>query len=107
MDLLRIVFAIILPPLGVFLQVGIGKHFLDQHLADDPRLHPRHNPCGLGNREILSPTLVYPRSKAIQISKVNQRYPWPVGIEKPNEGSGFLPFGNYTEAASLFGQGTK
>jgi uncharacterized membrane protein YqaE (UPF0057 family) len=27
MDLLRIVFAIILPPLGVFLQVGIGKHF--------------------------------------------------------------------------------
>jgi uncharacterized membrane protein YqaE (UPF0057 family) len=27
MDLLRIVFAILLPPLGVFLQVGIGKHF--------------------------------------------------------------------------------
>jgi len=27
MDLLRIVFAIILPPLGVFLQVGLGKHF--------------------------------------------------------------------------------
>jgi uncharacterized membrane protein YqaE (UPF0057 family) len=27
MDLLRIVIAIILPPLGVFLQVGIGKHF--------------------------------------------------------------------------------
>ena len=27
MDLLRIVFAIILPPLGVFLQVGISKHF--------------------------------------------------------------------------------
>ena len=27
MDLLRIVIAILLPPLGVFLQVGIGKHF--------------------------------------------------------------------------------
>ena len=27
MDLLRIVVAILLPPLGVFLQVGISKHF--------------------------------------------------------------------------------
>lgn len=27
MDLVRIVLAIVLPPLGVFLQVGIGKHF--------------------------------------------------------------------------------
>ena len=27
MDVLRIVAAILLPPLGVFLQVGIGKHF--------------------------------------------------------------------------------
>ncbi|HEX2729215.1 MAG TPA: YqaE/Pmp3 family membrane protein, partial [Rubrobacteraceae bacterium] len=27
MDILRIVIAILLPPLGVFLQVGIGKHF--------------------------------------------------------------------------------
>jgi uncharacterized membrane protein YqaE (UPF0057 family) len=27
MDLLRIIIAILLPPLGVFLQVGIGKHF--------------------------------------------------------------------------------
>ncbi|NNE90978.1 MAG: YqaE/Pmp3 family membrane protein [Verrucomicrobiales bacterium] len=26
-DLLRIIAAIILPPLGVFLQVGLGKHF--------------------------------------------------------------------------------
>ena len=26
-DLLRIIFSVILPPLGVFLQVGIGKHF--------------------------------------------------------------------------------
>ncbi len=26
-DLLRIIAAIILPPLGVFLQVGFGKHF--------------------------------------------------------------------------------
>lgn len=27
MDLIRILFAIILPPLGVFLQEGLGKHF--------------------------------------------------------------------------------
>jgi uncharacterized membrane protein YqaE (UPF0057 family) len=27
MDIIRIICAIILPPLGVFLQVGIGKHF--------------------------------------------------------------------------------
>ncbi|MFA5517197.1 MAG: YqaE/Pmp3 family membrane protein [Desulfuromonadales bacterium] len=27
MDVLRIIAAIVLPPLGVFLQVGLGKHF--------------------------------------------------------------------------------
>ncbi|TNE62811.1 MAG: YqaE/Pmp3 family membrane protein [Alphaproteobacteria bacterium] len=27
MDLIRIIFAILLPPLGVFLQVGIGAQF--------------------------------------------------------------------------------
>ena len=27
MDLVRIIISILLPPLGVFLQVGIGKHF--------------------------------------------------------------------------------
>lgn len=27
MDLIRIILSVILPPLGVFLQVGIGKHF--------------------------------------------------------------------------------
>ena len=27
MDIIRIIIAILLPPLGVFLQVGIGKHF--------------------------------------------------------------------------------
>lgn len=27
MDLVRIIIAIILPPLGVLLQVGLGKHF--------------------------------------------------------------------------------
>lgn len=26
-DLVKILFAVILPPLGVFLEVGIGKHF--------------------------------------------------------------------------------
>ncbi|MDA3881148.1 MAG: YqaE/Pmp3 family membrane protein [Prolixibacteraceae bacterium] len=27
MDILKIIFAVILPPLGVFLEVGITKHF--------------------------------------------------------------------------------
>lgn len=27
MDIIRIIVAVILPPLGVFLEVGIGKHF--------------------------------------------------------------------------------
>lgn len=27
MDIVRIIVAILLPPLGVFLEVGIGKHF--------------------------------------------------------------------------------
>ncbi|MBS3806809.1 MAG: YqaE/Pmp3 family membrane protein [Bacteroidales bacterium] len=27
MELIKIIVAIILPPLGVFLQVGLGKHF--------------------------------------------------------------------------------
>ena len=27
MDLIKIIFAILLPPLGVFLEVGLGKHF--------------------------------------------------------------------------------
>ncbi|WP_299031385.1 YqaE/Pmp3 family membrane protein [uncultured Sulfitobacter sp.] len=27
MDIIRIILSVIIPPLGVFLQVGIGKHF--------------------------------------------------------------------------------
>ncbi|MBB3935246.1 YqaE/Pmp3 family membrane protein [Aureimonas phyllosphaerae] len=27
MDLIKIIFAILLPPLGVFMEVGLGKHF--------------------------------------------------------------------------------
>ena len=27
MDIIRIILAIILPPVGVFMQVGLGKHF--------------------------------------------------------------------------------
>ncbi|MCW8108606.1 YqaE/Pmp3 family membrane protein [Alteromonas ponticola] len=27
MDIIRIILSILLPPLGVFLQVGLGKHF--------------------------------------------------------------------------------
>lgn len=26
-DLIKIIFAVLLPPLGVFLEVGLGKHF--------------------------------------------------------------------------------
>jgi hypothetical protein len=36
MDLLRIVIAILLPPLGVFLQVGIGKQFWINVLKSNP-----------------------------------------------------------------------
>jgi uncharacterized membrane protein YqaE (UPF0057 family) len=27
MDIIRIIFSVLLPPLGVFLQVGLGMHF--------------------------------------------------------------------------------
>ncbi len=27
MDILKVIIAILLPPLGVFMEVGIGKHF--------------------------------------------------------------------------------
>ncbi len=27
MDLIKIIFAILLPPIGVFMEVGLGKHF--------------------------------------------------------------------------------
>lgn len=27
MDLIRIIFAVILPPLGIFLEVGLSRHF--------------------------------------------------------------------------------
>jgi uncharacterized membrane protein YqaE (UPF0057 family) len=27
MEIIKIIFAVVLPPVGVFLQVGIGKHF--------------------------------------------------------------------------------
>ena len=53
MDLLRIVIAISLPPLGVFLQVGDRQALLDQRRADDPRLHTGDNPRDLGHRQIL------------------------------------------------------
>ena len=37
MDLLRIIVAILLPPLGVFLQVGIGKQFWINILKSIPQ----------------------------------------------------------------------
>jgi uncharacterized membrane protein YqaE (UPF0057 family) len=45
MDLLRIIVAILLPPLGVFLQVGIGKQFwinvlLSIFLISETAAHP-------------------------------------------------------------------
>lgn len=59
-DLLRIIIAILLPPLGVFLQVGIGKQFWINVSTDDPRLHSRYSPRGVGHSEVLAP-----RSSAI------------------------------------------
>lgn len=41
MDIVRVIFAILLPPVGVFLQVGLGGHFW---------LCPGHRPCYLDNR---------------------------------------------------------
>ena len=42
MDLLRIVIAILLPPLGVFLQVGIGKQFwINILMSNRSAQHPR------------------------------------------------------------------
>ncbi len=40
MDLLRIIIAILLPPLGVFLQVGIGKQFRINILLTNLRYIP-------------------------------------------------------------------
>ena len=44
MDFVRILFAILLPPLGVFLQEGIGLQFWINILANPFRIHPRHHP---------------------------------------------------------------
>ncbi len=53
MDLLRIVIAILLPPLGVFLQVGDREAPLDQRPAHHPRLHTGDHARDLGYQEIL------------------------------------------------------
>jgi hypothetical protein len=45
MELFKIIITILLPPLGVFLQVGIGKHFWN---SDDSWLYPRHSPWRMG-----------------------------------------------------------
>ncbi|HSL01628.1 MAG TPA: YqaE/Pmp3 family membrane protein [Rubrobacteraceae bacterium] len=39
MDLVRIIIAILLPPLGVFLQVGLGKQFWINILMSNPLAH--------------------------------------------------------------------
>jgi hypothetical protein len=57
MDLLRIIVAILLPPLGVFLQVGLGGAVLDKYSIDAAWLHTGHCPCGVDHRQkIISPT---------------------------------------------------
>jgi uncharacterized membrane protein YqaE (UPF0057 family) len=55
-DLLRILVAILLPPLGVFLQVGIGKHFWINILLKLLDYNPGHHPRGMGYSEILITT---------------------------------------------------
>ena len=42
------------PPSGGILAGGDRQALLDQHLANDPWLHPWDNPCGVGHRKILS-----------------------------------------------------
>ena len=42
MDLIRIIAAILLPPLGVFLQEGLGKHFWINNPAHESGLYPRY-----------------------------------------------------------------
>jgi len=54
MDLLRILIAVLLLPLGVFLQVGIGKHFWINILLTILGFI-RHHPCRMGHRQILVP----------------------------------------------------
>jgi uncharacterized membrane protein YqaE (UPF0057 family) len=55
MDLLRIVIAILLPPLGVFLQVGIGKHFWTNILLTILGLYSGRSPRRVGYSQILNP----------------------------------------------------
>ena len=57
MDLIRILIAILLPPLGVFLQVGFGGAFWLNILLTLLRLHPGHRPRGVHHRQALRPLL--------------------------------------------------
>ncbi len=54
MDLLRIIIAIILPPLGVFMQVGFSGAFCLNILLTLYGLYSRHHSCSLGNCASLS-----------------------------------------------------
>jgi uncharacterized membrane protein YqaE (UPF0057 family) len=55
MDLVRILVAILLPPLGVFLQVGIGGSILVEHPLDTFGVYPRHRACRLDYCQALKP----------------------------------------------------
>ena len=55
MDIIRIILAIILPPLGVLMQLGIAnKHFLDQHHPDLFRLPAGDHPRRVGHHQVLT-----------------------------------------------------
>ena len=53
MDVIRIICAILLPPLGVFLQVGRRWPFLAEHSAHAARLHSGDRARGLDHRQAL------------------------------------------------------
>ena len=54
MDLIRIVVAILLPPLGVFLQVGFGGQFWLNILLTLLRLHTGYCACCVDHRKKVS-----------------------------------------------------
>ena len=53
MEILRLVAAVLLPPLSVPAG-GNWQALLDKHPSDDPRLYTRHRPRCMGHSEILT-----------------------------------------------------
>lgn len=54
MDFIRIIIAILLPPLGVFLQVGLRRRVLAEYPADLVWLHSGHRSRGVHHRQAVN-----------------------------------------------------